>query len=146
LSTSLGSLICLITIDKIGRLTPTLICGFLLVSLSFLSAVSQDVYFFFAIRGLYYISLSVTILSILIGFAEITPKKNRGSAMTLIGLFYVFGELLCCLIAYLTTDNLNFTSGNWRGLLIFSSFLALISFVLLLLWLDESPRFSLIKG
>jgi len=66
--------------------------------------------------------------------------------MTLIGLFYVFGELLCCLIAYLTTDNLNFTTGNWRGLLIFSSFLALISFVLLLFWLDESPRFDIIKG
>jgi len=43
---------------------------------------------------------------------EITPKKNRGASMTLIGLFYVLGELFCCMIAYYTTDDLDFTNGN----------------------------------
>ncbi len=111
-----------------------------------LSALSYDKFTFVLIRGLFGVTigffspLNFTIL------AEVTPKKIRGAAMTLIGLFYVFGELACCAIAYYTTDNLNIETGNWRGLLLYSSFLALFCFVMLLFWLDESPRYDLVMG
>jgi len=57
-------------------------------------------------------ALNVTIIGMILVYAEITPKKNRGASMTLIGLFYVLGELFCCMIAYYTTDDLDFTNGN----------------------------------
>jgi MFS family permease len=100
---------------------------------AFFSSFANDFIELLIIRSLYgatngfFSPLNFTILG------EITPKKNRGAFMTLIGLFYVLGELFCCLVAYFTTDNLNFTTGNWRGLLMSSSFLALICFILLLL-------------
>ena len=113
---------------------------------AFLSSLSRDKIEFVVLRGLFGVTigffspLNFTILG------EVTPKKIRGAAMTLIGLFYVFGELACCAIAYYTTDNLNVETGNWRGLLLYSSFLALFCFVLLLFWLDESPRYDLVMG
>lgn len=66
--------------------------------------------------------------------------------MTLMGLFYVGGELFCLFVAYFTTNDLQYSSGNWRGLLFYSSVLGLLCFILLLAWLDESPRYNLVKG
>ena len=112
--------------------------------LALASAFSQNTYTFVASRGLFGITIGVFSPLNFTILAEITPKKIRGSAMTLIGLFYVLGELVCCGIAYITTDNLNVETGNWRGLLIYSSFLALMCFIMLYFWLDESPRYNLV--
>ena len=132
--------------DKYGRRIPSYICVAVMFAFALVSAFASNYWWFMSLRTLYGVTigffspLNFTILG------EITPKKRRGTAMTLIGLFYVFGELVCCLIAYYATNNLDFKNGNWRALLMYSSFMALICFVLLLFWLDESPRYNLITG
>jgi len=94
--------------DTYGRRIPSYICLFSMFVFAFISALTNNFYEFIILRSLYgvtvgfYSPLNFTILG------EITPKKRRGTIMTLLGLFYVGGELVCCLIAYFTTDNLNF--------------------------------------
>lgn len=59
--------------------------------------------------------------------------------LILIGIFYTFGELWVCLISLLTMKNL--TNGNWKLMLILSSFPALLVFILMYFFLIESPRY-----
>ena len=74
--------------------------------------------------------------------AENTPLKQRGVMLALIGIFYTSGELLVCLLAFLTMKNLK--SGNWRMMLALSSGPGLLAFIMSLIFLKESPRFLLI--
>lgn len=76
--------------------------------------------------------------------AETTPMKQRGVILALVGVFYTFGELLVCLLAFFTLDNLK--SGNWRLLLVLSTIPSFLIMLGSFLILDESPRYLLIQG
>ena len=52
------------------------------------------------------------------------------------------GELITCLLAYIFLDS--FSSGNWRGLLLWASLPSFFTFLLILFCLEESPRFLLV--
>jgi MFS family permease len=73
---------------------------------SIASAFSENYWEFILLRTVYGITigffspLNFTILG------EITPKKRRGTIMTLLGLFYTGGEIFCLVVAYFTTNNL----------------------------------------
>ena len=64
--------------------------------------------------------------------------------LALIGIFYTAGELLVCLIALLTMQNLK--KGNWRLMLALSSVPGLLCFLISYFFLFESPRFLMISG
>lgn len=61
-----------------------------------------------------------------------------------IGVFYTLGELLTCLLALLTMKNLK--EGNWRLMLALNSIPAFLLVIGSFLFLQESPRFLVIKG
>lgn len=130
--------------DKYGRRRPLMVSTFLMIIFGCLSAFLDNLLAFIICRGLlgvivgFYSPLSFTVLS------EVTPAKVRGRYMALIGAFYTMGELVACVVAYLTLDTL--TSGNTTALLLITTFPAIISFVCFLVFLDESPRHELIIG
>ncbi|KRX07494.1 Major facilitator superfamily domain, general substrate transporter [Pseudocohnilembus persalinus] len=57
---------------------------------------------------------------------------------------FPIGEIYSCFLAFCFLDSLK--SGNWRMLLLFSSFPSIISFTLSYLYLYESPRFLLLTA
>lgn len=83
--------------------------------------------------------------------AENTSLKHRGIVLVSIGIFYTSGEydmcifrLLVCLLAYIYMPTLK--SGNWRLVLAYSSVPAVLTLLIALILLLESPRFYLIKN
>jgi len=122
----IGSLLSGYFSDKYGRRRPVLYAELLMTIFGLISAFPPGILSFIFLRSLFgivvgfYSPLAYTIL------AEITPAKNRGKFMTLLGVFYTMGELVACLIAMITLENLD--SGDWHGLLAFSSLPGLIAF------------------
>jgi len=140
----IGSLLSGYFSDKYGRRRPVLYAELLMTIFGLISAFPPGILSFIFLRSLFgivvgfYSPLAYTIL------AEITPAKNRGKFMTLLGVFYTMGELVACLIAMITLENLD--SGDWHGLLAFSSLPGLIAFFSTMFFLDESPRHELVLG
>lgn len=97
---------------------------------------------------------SMTIMRFLYGFifgfslplttsmiSEITPLKYRGTMLVTINFFLTFGKLYGCLLGFIFLDSLN--SGNWNGMMAFSSLTPLTVFFFTICMLRESPRFLL---
>lgn len=83
--------------------------------------------------------------------AENTPIESRGIVLVTIGFFYTAGEYLSkkyrltvCLLTFIFMPNL--VTGNWRAVLCWASVPALLTFIISIFLLLESPRYHLIKG
>jgi len=140
----IGSLLSGYFSDKYGRKRPVVYSNLFMIFLGLLSAYPPNIYMFMLMRGLFGIivgffsPLAYTIM------AEITPTKYRGKYMVLLGIFYTLGEIVSCLIAIFTLDTLK--SGNWHGLLAWSTFPALLAWLTSQFLLDESARHEMILG
>ena len=140
----IGSLLSGYFSDKYGRKRPVVYSNLLMIILGLISAYPPNLVSFIILRGLFGIivgffsPLAYTIM------AEITPVKYRGKYMVLLGIFYTLGEIVSCLIAIFTLDTLK--SGNWHGLLAWSTFPALLAWIASLVLLDESARHEMILG
>ncbi|KAL4496579.1 hypothetical protein ABPG72_015940 [Tetrahymena utriculariae] len=130
--------------DKYGRKKPLVYASVGLFLSAILSAFAFEFISFTILRTIFggFVGFIVPIsFSVL---AEITPIKQRGVILALVGIFYTFGELFVCLLAFLTLDNLK--TGNWRLLLALSTIPSFLIMVLSYLFLNESPRFCLFDG
>ena len=140
----IGSLISGYFSDKYGRRRPVIYSNFLMIIIGLISAYPPNIEVFILLRGLFGIivgffsPLAYTIM------AEITPLKYRGKYMVLLGIFYTLGEIISCLIAIFTLENLD--TGNWHGLLAWSTFPALLAWIASLTLLDESARHEMMIG
>ena len=77
--------------------------------------------------------------------AEITPKNKRGISFVVVTAFFTVGELIGILVGYLLEVD-KADSNHWRILLIWVSVPSLISFLLGLKYLEESPRYKLLHS
>ena len=138
----LGSLISGWLTTSFGRRKPFLALLMLVFILGILSAVSPNFEFLLITRGLY--GITVGVLSPLSSsmITEITPKAKRGINFVIISAFFTIGEIIAIfLAAVLNIEEKG--SEAWRVLLIWASVPALISFILGLKYLEESPRYEL---
>ncbi len=125
--------------QKYGRKIPMFVGSIFIFIFALSSAFSPNFVCFIILRSCFgacvgfIMPLSFAIL------AEITPVKQRGFVLTLIGVFYTLGELTVCFFALLTMKNLQ--TGNWRFLLGLSSIPGLIIMITSYCCLKESPRY-----
>lgn len=128
--------------DRFGRRLP-LIFGLLFNFIfGFSSAFSENFLILVIIRGLYGVTVGIISPLSATFVCEITPQKIRGKVLIFFGLFFTFGELMTCLIAYIFMDDLG--HGNWRAITIWSSIPGLLTFILCCFFLEESPRYLLV--
>ena len=129
--------------DRYGRRLPLVYGVFANFFFGFTSGLVNSLFSLVFLRLLFGVAggiitpLSATYLS------EISPQKIRGKVLVFATIFLTVGELITCLIAYLFLDS--FASGNWRALVIWSSFPGIVTFILCLLFLEESPRYLLVS-
>ena len=76
--------------------------------------------------------------------SEITPLKYRGRSIVMINFFMTIGKLYACLIASFFLIDLN--HGDWKKIMMCSSFTPLLVFFLSALFLDDSARFLCARG
>jgi len=128
--------------DHWGRRYP-LIFG-LLINFSFAlgSSFSNNFETLVILRSIFGISVGIISPISATYIIEICPMEIRGKMLIFTAIFWTFGELAVCLIAYIFLDS--FSSGNWRALLLWAAFPAFITFFLSLFFLEESPRYLLI--
>lgn len=74
--------------------------------------------------------------------SEVAPPKYRGSLVSMYQLFIVTGILVSYLINYLLHD---IGENNWRWMFITGAFPSLV-FLVMLLFISETPRFLYMKG
>ena len=86
--------------------------------------------------------MSVPMISVYL--AEISPIKNRGRNFLYLCLCNPFGLTLMVVIAYFVLEDID--AGDWRILCFFTSGFSLISFIISIIFLYESPRFLIING
>lgn len=73
--------------------------------------------------------------------SEIIPIQYRGKGLVFLNFFVSLGKLIGCFLAMICLDS--FSSGNWRLMMVLSSFPSLIVFFASSAFLMESPRFLL---
>lgn len=128
--------------DRYGRRKPLIYGVFLNFVFGLLSGLSNTfntlvfMRFFFGIAVGVISPLSATYM------CEVSPMKYRGKMLVFTGMFYTFGELITCFMAYLSLDTLY--SGNWRALVIWSAVPGFLTFMLSFYCLQESPRYLLV--
>jgi len=139
----LGSLISGPITTVYGRKKPFLIYMILVFILGVLSALSPNFMFLVVTRALY--GVLVGILSPLTSsmITEITPKTKRGINFVLVSTFFTIGEVIAIFLA--ATLKVEQNESRWRGLLIWASLPALVSLALGYKFLEESPRYLLLK-
>ncbi|KRX08051.1 Major facilitator superfamily domain, general substrate transporter [Pseudocohnilembus persalinus] len=101
--------------------------------------VIQDVYQMALIRLIYGMIYGISLPLTTSMFSEIIPMQYRGKGLVIINLFVSVGKIVGCLFAWICLDN--FSSGNWRLMMVLSSFPSLIVFWGSFYVLSESPRF-----
>jgi len=139
----LGSIISGPISSAYGRRKPFLIYMILVFALGVLSALAPNFTFLLVTRALY--GVLVGILSPLTSsmITEITPKAKRGINFVFVSTFFTVGEVIAIFLASVLKVEENTT--RWRGLLIWASVPALISLALGCKFLEESPRYLLLK-
>lgn len=130
--------------DIYGRRTPLIISTGVWTIFAVLSAFSQNVYDFMIYRFIFGIVVGFVWPIAFSLLTEYCPIDKRGKYLNIFQLVYPVGQIVAVWIAYFTLDTL--TSGNWRGMLGFSSLPAFMSFVCCLFFVDESARFELQNG
>lgn len=139
----IGSLLNGFLTDKIGRKRTITYVSITQFFLGILSSLISNVYLFIIVRALFGVLLGF-VLPLVPGIAsEWSPIEKRGKIMTVITAMYNIGQLLSILLASLCLENLG--SGNWRILLLLSSFPSLLVFYGCLKFMVESPRYVMLS-
>ena len=71
--------------------------------------------------------------------SEITPLKWRGRFILIVNFYVSIGKLVAFILACIFLES--FTEGNWRGMMITSSFIPLATSILIFLYIKDSFRF-----
>lgn len=140
----LGSLFSGFATDHFGRKRPVIFACILMITFCLLSAYPPTIYFFILFRSLFGAVDGFFSPFAYIYLAEMTPAKHRGRYICSLGLNYVFGELITCVVAMLTLTSLS--TGNWRALLIWSTGPAILALISSWLFLEESARYEMSRG
>ncbi|EGR30640.1 major facilitator superfamily protein, putative [Ichthyophthirius multifiliis] len=136
-----GSLACGKMSDVYGRRKTMIWACCLQFITGFLSAFSQDYIQFIILRCLFGFSNGLVCPLTSCYSTEIVPQSKRAKFFVHLSNVFTLGEILVIFLAMILLKNFN--EGNWRTLLFLSSIPALISLLLGLKYLIESPRYQL---
>ena len=95
-------------------------------------------------RFLYGFTYGFTVAITTSVFAEITPNKFRGKGILFLNFCISLGKLYGLLLAAIFLKD--FTSGNWRSMMICSCLPNVIVFFGSVFFLRESPRYLIAHG
>lgn len=133
---ALGSFFLSPLADRIGRRTLTLwLLGSLVVML-FLTAVSHSLLMLVALRFLTGVSLGALVVCLNVTVSEFSNEERSNFLIGLLHTGYSFGGMLCGALAALLLEPL-----GWRSLFFAAGSLSVLSFVLSLFVLAESPTY-----
>ncbi|KAL4450949.1 hypothetical protein ABPG74_011791 [Tetrahymena malaccensis] len=130
--------------DRLGRQIPFLVSSCLTFVVTYLTALSTNIYQMIILRFLmgmlvgFFGPLGMTLL------AETTPQEQRGRYMSLVTISVSIGQLVALVSGYFILENLQ--EGNWRMLIVVTVIPGTISWFIIVFWLDESARFLLCSG
>ena len=136
-----GSVISGLLADHIGRKKIFMYNLFISIVSCFLSAFAPTYNLMLVLRAIYGVSLGFMMPCFAAYITEITPQHQRGRAMSVVATLFTVGELIGWLCAKIFLDS--YTSGKWRVLLFWVAVPNLIAFVVLVIYLEESPRFAI---
>jgi SP family myo-inositol transporter-like MFS transporter 13 len=129
--------------DRLGRKSIILIASFVFTIGSIIMAVAGNRWVLLAGRAVAGIAIGFASAVAPIYIAEMAPKHQRGSLVTLNHCFITFGQFSASLLAGLFTYLPNWL--GWRMMLGFAGFPSLIQFVWFF-FMPESPRWLMMKG
>lgn len=130
--------------DNHGRKPMILIGSFMQFAACCLFAFVRGYASFMLVRFLYGFTFGLTIALTTSMFSEIVPTSYRGKGLLLLNFFVSIGKVFSVILAYMYLDNFN--QGNWKGMMVASSFLSLMVFAGGCFFMYESPRFQLARG
>lgn len=107
-------------------------------------AFVQGYYSMLLTRLFYGFTFGITIALTTSMYSEIVPTAYRGKGLLLINFCVSLGKVFSILLAYIFLDN--FHEGNWRGMMVASSFPSLLVVAGGCIFMYESPRFLLARG
>ena len=140
----IGSLLSGAIADKYGRKNPFLIYMVLIFITGAASAAAPNFAFLLVTRAMFGLVVGLIAPASASMLTEITPKKLRGINFVIVSSLFTVGELLAVIIAAsLKVEERG--SEKWRALLIWVSLPAILSLVIGWKFLDESPRYALMK-
>ena len=129
--------------DRWGRRYPLIFGIFINFCFGLGSSFSDNFATLVSLRFIFGISVGIISPISATYIIEICPTAVRGKMLIFTSIFWTMGELITCLLAYIFLDS--FSSGNWRGLLLWASLPSFFTFLLILFCLEESPRFLLVS-
>lgn len=128
-----GSLVSGKFADKYGR-KPVVLCGSLFqffVCCSFALVNKYETILF--VRFLYGLTFGLTIALTTTLFSEIVPLKYRGKGLLIINFCVSLGKVFSFILGAIFLQN--FTKGNWKMMMVCSSFPSLIVVILVLTYM-----------
>ena len=129
--------------DSYGRRPTILLFTSILAIAGLGSAVAPTFAWLIVIRTVAGVGLGGTIPGTNTLMAEVTPDSSRAVVMLLIGVGFTIGECLTALESMALDVGVD---ENWRWLMALSALPAILSLLLSLFFLDESPRFLYAAG
>jgi putative MFS transporter len=139
-----GSLLSAFFTDRLGRKETLQYVSVIQFVLGVYSTTATNVYIFLFVRGTFGLLIGFIMPLIPTLCAEMIPGGIRGRATVVINCLFSVGQLISSVIAYFCLNSLSV--GNWRLLLLISSFPPVLVFFGSYFWFKESPRFVMLKG
>ena len=128
--------------DRFGRRRPLLFSVLFHFLFGIGSGIAQNYDSLSMIRLLYGIAVGILSTISTTYICEISPMEIRGKVLVFTGMFFTLGEIITCGVAYVCLDTVS--SGNWRALVVWTAIPGVITYVLMVKYLEESPRYLLI--
>jgi len=128
--------------DRFGRRCPLLYSVLFHFLFGLASGFAQNYNTLAMVRLLYGIAVGILSTISATYICEISPAEIRGKVLVFTGMFFTLGEMITCVVAFVFLND--FSSGNWRALVIWTAFPGMITYILMLIYLKESPRYLLI--
>ena len=127
--------------DKLGRFPVLLVNSYLLVISAVCSAFATSYYFFLCCRAVTGFCIGGNYGTSIVYAAEMVPARKRSWNMFVLEMYWCLGSVYECVVAYFVMDLHN----GWRIQILLT---ALPVFIMLILmhFMDESPRYLTIKG
>ena len=141
----IGGLVFAIAADVKGRRQSGIISGGILGVFSLLSGMAQSFGFLALTRFFVGFGIGGSVLP-LNTLLELVPAKQRGTPINMGQIVWACGGMLTVLLAWGLLGDEDGDGGDWRILTIVVSFLPLLAFVGLYLYMPESPRWLLLEG
>ena len=138
----IGSMLSGLFTNKYGRKNPIILGMMIIYVFSLLTATGYDFYSLFLIRVIVGIGIGIVVPAATALVTESIPGKNRSLVLNLLWILYAPGIIYICWIAmhYIRKQDL-----LWRNICFLNSINSLIV-VILSFFLDESPRYLLLKN